>query len=169
MNLTLIAAEQCDPFLRRLHEPRLTGAISRSAVSRDAERCFTKASMPFLCSQRSPMASCRKSLRSAPIGRRRARRNAAAACSSNADRLRSTYCPNRSMRCRWPCLSTSLLAFADVNHFTIQPGRCESRAPAFSDNRGAEVACGGAQRSNEDDRQKPTQTSAPRWCCARCS
>jgi hypothetical protein len=34
----------------------------------DGDRCFIKASMPFRCSQSSPLASCRKSFRSAPTG-----------------------------------------------------------------------------------------------------
>jgi len=96
----------CDAFVNR----GCHGAVSPSESNGNAERCFTRASIPLRCSQRSPMASCRKSLRSAPTGRRRARRNAWAACSSNAESLRFTCRSNRSEYCRFVWLSSSLLA-----------------------------------------------------------
>src|SRR5260370_32358999 len=52
--------------------------------------------MRFRCSQRSPMASCRKSLRSAPTGSCLARRSASAACFSSPDSLRSICCPKQT-------------------------------------------------------------------------
>jgi hypothetical protein len=58
-------------------------------------RSLVKASMPLRCSQRSPVASCRKSFLSAPTGSPLARRSAPAACCSNADSSRFTCGPNK--------------------------------------------------------------------------
>ena len=49
--------------------------------------------MPLRCNQRRPIASCRKSLRSAPMGSLLARRKASMACLSKGDCSRSTCTP----------------------------------------------------------------------------
>jgi hypothetical protein len=66
-----------------------------------SRRCLVKASMPSRCSQRSPTASCRKSLRCAPTGSLLARRSASAACCSNADSSRFTCGPNKLIFVAW--------------------------------------------------------------------
>jgi hypothetical protein len=85
-----------------------------------SRRCLVKASMPSRCSQRSPTASCRKSLRCAPTGSLLARRSASAACCSNADSSRFTCGPNKLIFVAWRKIDlypTSRVRF--VKWFTI--------------------------------------------------
>jgi hypothetical protein len=97
-----------------------------------SRRSLVKASMPLRCSQRSPVASCRKSLRSAPTGSPLARRSASAACCSNADSSRVTCGPKKLIFVVWRKIDlypTPGVRF--VKSFTIhlRPG-CDL-SPAF--------------------------------------
>ena len=79
---------------------RLRRGSIKPQSKRFSRRSLVKASMPLRCSQRSPVASCRRSLRSAPTGSPLARRSASAACCSNADSSRFTCGPNKIDLCR---------------------------------------------------------------------
>lgn len=100
----------------RQPEQRQRPAFSASVDISDVGRCFISASMPWRCSQSSPMASCRKSFRAEPTGSLLARRSASAACFSNADNWRPTCCsrPGR-FRC---CDFDAVPARARLSHFS---------------------------------------------------
>ena len=128
---------------REDHRQGLWGVGSMTAFgnARAAERWFIKASMPFRCSQRSPMASCRKSLRSAPTGSCLARRSASAACFSSPDSLRSICCPKQTgdrhggaarlaLKFRRPLPTTSIVLPHGRGH--SQPLRYEQAEVKFS-------------------------------------
>src|SRR6516164_1106098 len=87
----------------------------------------TSASIPFRCSQRSPTASCRRSFRFGPTGRRRARLSASAACSSNGESSHVIADPGDQ---ETPHLIQSVQNFCEVVHIRA---RRQIKWPGFVD------------------------------------